>query len=179
MPDQLGGTASFALHLFEFDGELSRKVIYTLKHKNLAALQRFLARDLSTSALRVLGDSAQDFAVTYVPRKPKSVREYGFDQAKALCAFVAENLSLPMVALFRHARCSELQKNLGAAARSENAEKSYALLRGHRCERAGLLIVDDVMTTGSTMARLAALAVEAGYQKIGVLCVARTPRREK
>lgn len=179
IPDKLGSTVAFAVHLFEFDGELSRKVIYTLKHQNLAVLQHFLARELSEAAVRALGDSVQDFDVTYVPRKPKSVREYGFDQAKLLCALVAKNLDIPMVTLFCHAHHSELQKNLDAAARAENAEKSYALVRKHRCEREGLLIVDDVMTTGSTMARLATLAREAGYQTRGVLCVARTPRREK
>lgn len=174
LPRKLQDSVDISVHLFEFKDEISKKVLYTLKRKNRKLLQQFLGRELALAALSALGEERHLFALTYVPRLPKSVRTYGFDQAKVLCAQVAEQLGLPMETVFSHATRSELQKNLGASEREKNAEKSYTLVPSHVRKKDGLLILDDVVTTGSTMDRLARLARSAGYQKIAILSVART-----
>ncbi len=132
-------------------------------------LQEFLGGELSA-----LLSAYEDYDISYAPRKPKSVREFGFDQAKSLAEVISDELDLPLVELFVHAHRSELQKNLSAEERRENAEKSYKLRRFYRRENKNLILVDDVMTTGSTMAKLVSLAKEAGYQNIVIATVART-----
>ena len=122
----LHGLAFVGVHLFAFDDKRSRRLIYTLKRQNLKALHQTLAKmlaDAISDAPLVLSD----YVITYAPRKPKSIREYGFDQAALLADALAKALHLPMVDLFCHARFSQLQKNLGAKERAENAEKSYSL----------------------------------------------------
>ncbi len=175
LPKKLQGQATLGVHLFAFDEALSRKLIYDLKHSNHRPMRRFLAERLA----QILSENIDlsDFTVTYAPRKPKSIREYGFDQAELLAEELAKCLDLPMEDLFCHARFSKLQKNLGAAERAENAEKSY-FLRGNACAKTKrLLIVDDVITTGSTMAALADLAKMLGFAEIVAVSVAKTPQK--
>jgi ComF family protein len=169
MPDKLKNEVAWAVHLFAYADPLSKTVIFTLKRRDFKALQAFLGKELAS----LFGDVA-DYEITFAPRKPKSVREYGFDQAEALARAIADEKDIPFADIFTHARKSELQKNLSAAERAENAEKSYTLQKAFVREREKLIIVDDVMTTGSTMAKLVSLAKEAGYKEIATICVAKT-----
>lgn len=169
LPSKLFGKVTWSKHLFAYEGAFAQTIIFTLKHRDYQPLQQFLAEELSAC----LGDVA-DYEITFAPRKPKSVRQYGFDQAKSLATRIAKKKDIPFVSLFVHSRRSKLQKTLDARARAENAEKSYALQRGVTRTREKLIIVDDVMTTGSTLAKLTALAKEAGYKDVAVLYVAKT-----
>lgn len=157
------------MHLFAYDTPLSKTLIFALKHRDFKPLQDFLGEELATLLVDTSG-----YAITYAPRKPRSVRGYGFDQAEALALVISEERELPLVEIFSHAHRSKLQKNLNAEERAENAKKSYALRNRFAREHEKLIIVDDVMTTGSTMATLVSLAKEVGYKEIAVVCVART-----
>ena len=174
IPSVLENKIVFSAHLFGYESELSKTLLFTLKRKNLTALQNFLSSQLIN---RLSVYDLSDYTVTFAPRKPKSVREYGFDQAEILAKNIAKACALPFEPLFRHAHFSKLQKELNAKERAENAEKSYTLRADAIPETKGLLIVDDVMTTGSTLAALVTLAQSIGYEKIAVVCVAKTVGR--
>ena len=178
MPEVCRGAVTCAVHLFEYDDEISRRVVSLLKKKDLRVLQDFLVRELSAAVKGVIGTRLSRFSVTFAPRAPKSIRVYGFDQAQLLCEGISSTLGIPMTELFCHARRLGEQKLLSSDKRAENAEKSYALRRGWTRKSEGLILVDDVITTGSTAARLARLAREAGYSEIVVATVARTPYRK-
>ena len=169
MPDKLKHEIAWAVHLFAYEDPFSKTVIFTLKRRDFKPLQVFLGEELAS----LFGDVAE-YEITFAPRKPKSVREYGLDQAEALARVISDEKNVPLADIFTHARRSELQKNLNAEARAENAEKSYAVQKSFVRERDKLVIVDDVMTTGSTMAKLVSLAKEAGYKEIAVIYLART-----
>ena len=180
MPEKLAGErAVSAVHLFEYDGELPRRILYLLKRKNLRVLQKFLSGELAEAVSHLLDGDFDDCHMTFAPRSPKSIRLYGFDQAEALCRGISDRLGIPMVDIFRHARRSQQQKTLSTAERGENAEKSYELCRGRLHPTGRLIIIDDVVTTGSTAAKLVRLAHEAGYTKVVVASVARTPYRKQ
>lgn len=174
VPELLWGELSFSAHLFAYESDLSKRLIFSLKRNNLSTLQNFLADAL---ARRLSAYELSGYTVTYVPRKPKSVREYGFDQAEILAALLADALSLPMADVFSHARFSALQKELNEKERMENAEKSYSLCRGFERKTDKLLILDDVMTTGSTAKALVSLARSAGYREVAFVTVAMTHKK--
>jgi predicted amidophosphoribosyltransferase len=147
-----------------------------MKLQNLPFLRRFLAKELSELVWEATSGNLADYTVSFVPRKPRSIRVYGFDQAEALAALSAEYLHLPFDRIFGHARFSKLQKRLDVKQRGENADKSF-FLRGDFVRRTDkLLIFDDVLTTGSTLSALVTLAKAAGFHEISVVCIAKTGR---
>lgn len=172
---KLRGKVGFAAHLFTFHDPLSRAIVYSVKLKNLRHLQRFLASELA-DLIEGTGEDLSDFTVTFAPRKPRSVRIYGFDQAEVLARLSAERLQLPFARMFRHARFSKLQKRLSVKAREINADRSYFLREDFVRRTDKLLILDDVMTTGSTLSSLILLARSVGFQEVSVVCIAKTGR---
>lgn len=176
MPEKLRGKVGFSAHLFAYRDAFSHSIVYSLKLKNLPYLQRFLAHELSDLVMDVTGGDLGGYTVTYAPRKPSSVRIYGFDQSKVLASLAAERMGLPLAHMFRHARFSKLQKRLNVKQRAENANKSYFLRPDFSRATDKLLIFDDVMTTGSTLSSLVSLAREAGFREVSVVCIAKTGR---
>lgn len=159
------------MHLFEFDGDFSRRLTYSLKKRNRAALRRFISNEIS-QRLKLLG--INDAEITYAPRGNASVNKYGFDQSYELARLISINNSYKLKKLFVHTRRNVLQKTLSVAERAENAKQSFALNQGQRCESETLIIIDDVVTSGSTTKTLCDLARSAGAKRIIVFTMAKT-----
>lgn len=95
----------------------------------------------------------------------------GFNQALEIAGPVARHLDVPIVTNVVRRRATRSQSGLHARERAGNMRSAFAL-RG-RLESEHLLIVDDVITTGSTIHEIARLARRAGVPKISALAVAR------
>lgn len=161
-------------HLFAFDGETAKRLIYKLKQKNHSSLQNFFARELAMIIKEELRDG-EEYIVTYAPRSKKAVLEYGFDQAELLARRVSEILGLPMEKIFlRESSENTQQKTLDAKARGENASRAFSLCSEAAIIGKALILIDDVTTTGSTAKRLCELALDAGAKKIVFMCAAKT-----
>lgn len=141
------------------------QLLYALKHKNLTIVRRFAASELA-SAIQRAPENTDGFFVTCVPRRPSSIREYGFDHAEELARRLSEELSLPFEALFRRLPEAKEQKGLGAEERKKNAENSIRLRDGVSVSGKRYLIVDDVMTSGASLAACAALLFSHGATEV-------------
>ena len=149
-----------ARHLFAYEGEMARGLIYKLKRKNLSGLQRFLAAEIA-ALIKEEMRRGEEYLVTYAPRARKSVREYGFDQAEILAREAAKALGSPFFRVFERERGADVQqKTLGAKEREQNAESAFYVCDGAGVEGKTLIIIDDVTTTGSTAKRLCDIALE-------------------
>ena len=168
-----GGKNVKYAHLIEYKSEFSKKLIFALKRKNSAPLRRFLASELS-SLVKV---DKSETEIAFAPRRRASVREFGFDQSKELAAALSKKTGARLVKLFNHRRGGDEQKALGAYERRDNADDSYALSKSALLRGEKLIIVDDVITTGSTVRTLCELASLAGAEDITVLTVAKTGRK--
>ena len=99
-PERLWGCKRASCrHLFAFEGEMAKGLIYKLKRKNLSSLQKFFARECA-SLIKEEMRRGEEYVVTYAPRAKKSVREYGFDQAEILAREASKLLSLSHRMLF-------------------------------------------------------------------------------
>jgi ComF family protein len=95
----------------------------------------------------------------------------GFNQALELARPVAKQLGVPVIGNVSRRRATPFQSGLGARKRAQNLRAAFAA-RGHITYR-HVLIVDDVITTGTTVHELAKVVRRAGAGKVSALAVAR------
>jgi ComF family protein len=108
-----------------------------------------------------------------VPLAPGRLRRRGYNQAVELGRGLARTLSLPLAArAARRVRATREQTRLDAAERRRNVRGAFAVdaaaVRGRH-----VALLDDVVTTGATMAELARAMRAAGAARIEAWAVAR------
>lgn len=116
-------------------------------------------------------------AVVPVPLHWRREASRGFNQAEEIARAVCDARGWPLrTDLCRRIRATPEQSGLGAAPRRDNLRGAFALLNARdagRCRR--VLLIDDVLTTGATVAALAEVFKAAGVPELSVWTVARTP----
>lgn len=95
----------------------------------------------------------------------------GFNQAVEIGRPVANKLGVPLVAAVRRVRATPFQSGLSARERASNLKSAF-VVRGS-LQYAHVLIVDDVITTGTTMRQIARVLKGAGVERVSALAVAR------
>jgi len=152
----------------EYEGVV-RDAIHALKFRGKRALARPLAQLIGEQWPPLARDVA---ALVPVPLGRPRERERGFNQA----ALVAERLAPDLGVAVRprwlaRLRDTQPQSDLGAGERRANVRGAFEA----RAEVAGrhVVVVDDVMTTGATLAECARALRAAGAARIGVVAVAR------
>ncbi len=95
----------------------------------------------------------------------------GFNQAIEIAAPVAKHLGAPLIRNVKRVRSTPFQSGLSARERAKNLSGAFAV-RGAMSWR-HVLIIDDVITTGTTVRQLAKVVLKAGARKVSVLAVAR------
>jgi ComF family protein len=113
-----------------------------------------------------------------VPLHGARQRERGFNQAAALARFAGIALGIPWAPhAVRRLRDTPSQTALSVAQRRRNLRDAFAVNgigARRRLSGAGhVAIVDDVVTTGSTVAELKAVLLAAGLERVDVWAVAR------
>jgi ComF family protein len=118
--------------------------------------------------------AAADALVIPVPLAFERMSERGFNQslqvARAFCRGSGARLAADAVRRIRHA---PPQQTLALGERRRNVRGAFAMTRS--VHGRDVLVVDDVMTSGSTMDEIARLLVSAGAAHVHALVVARTP----
>lgn len=112
--------------------------------------------------------------ITWVPLHPKGKRRRGYDQAELLARRVGELAGVPAVPTLKKCRATRTQSQLQTEAeRRANVAGAYRPLPGAGLAGKRVALVDDVVTTGSTMAQCAACLRDAGAQSVVGLTLAR------
>lgn len=112
-----------------------------------------------------------------VPLHPRRLRERGYNQSQLLAEALGAQRGLPVERrLLERIADTPAQAQLTRRQRLANLRHAFAL-RGPAPPRPCVLI-DDVMTTGATLATLATLLLAAGVPRVDAWVVARTPEPE-
>jgi ComF family protein len=107
-----------------------------------------------------------------VPLHRARLRSRGYNQALQLARQIGRQLDVPVAAdLLRRTRATAPQQGLTAAARHGNLRGAFAVHRPLGGQR--VLLVDDVMTTGTTARECAAALRAAGAASVDVAVLGR------
>jgi ComF family protein len=145
------------------------------------------ALDLAGAFARRMADAGAQMEgprptlVVPVPLSEERLRERGYNQAWELGRRVAAALRCPAdAALLLRIRDTPHQLALPPARRAANVRGVFAVepRRHARVEGQCVALVDDVLTTGATVAEAARVLLRAGAARVQVWMLARTPRPE-
>lgn len=152
------GTARSALHAIKYGGE------QRLAEPLGAAVARRWARVGVGTDL-----------VTHVPVHAGRARSRGYDQAELIARAAARHLGLPYAPLLARERATIAQFDLDRGDRAANVAGAFATRSDPVTDPAGrwILLVDDVVTTGATLAACAEALERAGALGTSAITVAR------
>jgi ComF family protein len=157
---RVGGTVRVAPYEDDF-----REVMQAFKYHGQRRLLPLLGV-LLESTIRGAPWFERVEAVVPVPTHWRHRLGRPFYAAEALTADVAEKLDLPYVGLLRRVRAGPHQIGLSFTQRQSNVRGAFAMIRGARIERARVLLVDDVRTTGATLEECARVLLKAGCAEV-------------
>ena len=154
-------------------GAVGRGLVLALKHGDRPDLARPLGQWLAKAAAPLV---RSDMLVVPIPLHPRRLLSRKFNQAALLSAQVAAHHGLihsPEILIRR--RCTAAQDHKGLKERTENLSGAFRVPSRHGHQAAGrpVLLVDDVMASGATMAEATRTLQQAGAGPIYAAVVAR------
>lgn len=118
---------------------------------------------------------ARPEAIVPVPLHVSRLRQRGYNQALELARPLAERLGIALYAdALKRVRATGAQTELDATARRHNVRGAFHLLENARLP-AHVALLDDVMTTGATLAECTRVLTRAGVARVDVWALARAP----
>jgi ComF family protein len=107
-----------------------------------------------------------------VPAHKHRLKERGFNQAHEISKALAKKLNIPILTAIQKKKHTTPQSLLSAKQRQTNLKNAFSLTGSIPISR--IAIIDDVITTGSTMNEIAHLLQETGVSHIEAWAIART-----
>lgn len=113
--------------------------------------------------------------VVHVPVHATRRRDRGFDQAEDIARVAAHHLGLPHLAALERIHATVAQFDLDRADRARNVIGAFGVRAndGPRIQGRWIVLIDDVLTTGATLAACATALESAGAAAVSAITVAR------
>ena len=150
-----------------------RKVILDFKYGRQAHLRHVVASWLfATMEDDRIRTRAFDLIVS-VPLHPARQRERGFNQAALLTELLSHKTSIRHEAVLERVRYTTSQTAFDRTERMENLHGAFRLRKNSDVRNLRVLLVDDVLTTGSTLSECARVLKKAGAVTVHAVTAAR------
>jgi len=153
-------------------GPLARGIALKLKYGRKIALARTMARYMAP--LRGL---ASDAILVPVPLHRRRLWWRGFNQSGLIAKQLGAQWGMPVDQhLLRRARPTPPLKGMNEAQRQRAVNGAFAAIEGRKIEGLTIILIDDVLTTGSTAAACAKVLRKAGAGRVELISWARVVR---
>jgi competence protein ComFC len=150
-----------------------RQVIHDFKYGRQIHLRhlvtRWLAAGLEDPRLR----GRRFDVIIPVPLHPARKRERGFNQASLLAELLSAQISIQSKLLLERIRYTTTQTALDRTERMENLHNAFRLRKNANVRGLRVLLIDDVLTTGSTLNECARILKGAGAISVHAATAAR------
>ncbi|MDQ2867829.1 MAG: ComF family protein [Verrucomicrobiota bacterium] len=152
---------------------LVRFVILQFKYSRQLQLRHPIAAWLEEAMQDARFEGLTFDALVPVPLHPAKLRERGFNQALLLAEILSEKISLPVLPALERTRYTTTQTVFDRTARMENLRGAFRLRKDASVAGQRLLLVDDVLTTGSTLSECASVLRAGGADSVHAVTAAR------
>ncbi|MGA2623564.1 MAG: ComF family protein [Bacteroidota bacterium] len=159
--------------LFEKEGPL-QLTIHLLKYQGMKSLGVRLGREIGKRIQSNCSFSSADYLVP-VPLHRSKERERGYNQSDYICKGIAETTLLRVhPSLLKRNKYTQSQTQLSIEQRNENVDDAFEVHQPFESDVGGkmFILVDDVITTGSTIAACARVLTAHGAKRVLAASVA-------
>jgi len=150
----------------------ARTAVHALKYRGWRHLAATCALPMAEA---LAGTGLRVEAVAHVPLHPVRRRERGYDQARLLAVALAHRTGLPAIDPLERVRSTAPQVGRARRARTANVAGAFRVRPG-RAPRGAVALVDDVATSGATLAAAAGPLLEAGVERLVGTTFSLAPR---
>jgi len=156
--------------------------VFTYNTLTAPIITRFKYNGLKTHA-KPLAHMLKDYyatsdiiidCLTYVPMHKDRQKERGYNQAFELCKEFSLLTEIPMFDMLERKVNITKQSTLNAEERRNNIKGAFKIVNKHIVKGKDILIIDDVMTTGSTADECSRVLKTAGARSVCILTLAKT-----
>src|SRR5947207_7099235 len=112
-------------------------------------------------------------AIVPVPLHPAKQRERGFNQAGLLAEWLSTHMALPWSPVIQHVLFPTTQTEFDRSERMQNLRNAFRLRKNGDVRKLRVLLIDDVLTNGSTLSECARVLKESGAQSVYAATAAR------
>src|ERR1700693_759880 len=152
---------------------IARHVILNFKYGKQIHLRRLVGRWLIAAFDDPRLCQRRFDAIVPVPLHPARQRERGFNQAVLLAEEVGRHLGVPLRPALQRVRFTTTQTAFDRAERIQNLRHAFRLRRNTDVRRLDVLLIDDVLTTGSTLSECARVLKKNGARSVFAATAAR------
>ena len=152
--------------------ETVQRIIHAMKYEGVSQLAQPTG-DLLARKWQELADAPEIDFLTPVPLHPLRLRERGFNQAELIARRIAAVLDNKVLLALRRIRNTPQQAKFDRNKRLENVKGAFRIVPRTDLSGKTVAIVDDVLTTGSTINECAAQLSAAGAGRIIAFTIVR------
>ena len=160
-----------------------RNFVYSIKHSNNKTSFDFVAeqmKGLLIAEMRGANLEPSSCVITFLPRSHKNKSKDGFDQGFELAKSLSRITGIELVRCFDRRIGVEEQKNLNQYERRLNMKSAYKPRSVEdKIKDKTVILVDDIVTTGASMASGSRLLFSMGAFAVIGVCIGTTEKEKK
>ena len=150
-----------------------RKLIHDLKYGRQMHLRHLVGKWLLGALADARLARTRFDLIVPVPLHPARKRERGFNQAELLGRELERAIGIRSASILRRIRYTTTQTQFDRSERMENLRGAFRLRSAIDVRGLRMLLVDDVLTTGSTLSECASVLKRAGAASVYAATAAR------
>jgi ComF family protein len=150
----------------------TRRALHALKYAGERRIAPYVGASVARRWARA---GAGGDVLVPVPASPDRVRDRGYDQAALIATEAGRRLGLPVLYALERTRATTAQFDLDRGERASNLDRAFRVPALAHADVVGrwIVLVDDVVTTGATLASCAAALLDAGAAAVSAIAGAR------
>lgn len=146
--------------------ETVRHLIHAFKYYNRDDIGGYFGSHLGETVMRESVFAGFDLCIG-VPLYPTRKRERGYNQSDIIAGAISKKSGIPhATTAVRRVKPTKSQTKLNLEQRQKNVSNIFKISKPEDITGKNVIIIDDVITTGSTIKSLANVLIEAGAEKI-------------